>query len=65
MAESKIKYLRKQAALTQQQLSESAGINIRQIQKFENGEYKTENMTAKNLLAIADALGVDPHALLD
>lgn len=64
MAESKIKHLRKQAGLTQQQLAEAAGINIRQIQKFESGEYKPENMTAKNLLAIADTLGVDPHDLI-
>lgn len=32
-----------------------------------NNELKVErdNMTAKNLLEIADALGVDPHDLLD
>lgn len=57
-------YYRIQAGLTQRQLADLAGINIRQVQKIENGETLAANTTAKNLLALADALGVDPHALL-
>lgn len=44
---------------TQSQLAEKTGINIRQIQKYESGEYKIENMTLKNALALADALECD------
>lgn len=62
---SYIKSRRLALGMTQRELADASGINIRQIQKFECGEYKIENMTAKNLLAIADALGVDPHILLD
>lgn len=62
---SAVKFHRVVAGLTQKQLAEASGVNIRAIQKVENGEVKAENMTAKNLLSIADALGVDPHILVE
>lgn len=52
------------AGLTQQQLAKLSGVNSRQIQKVEAGDIKAGNMTASNLLAIADALGVDPRSLI-
>lgn len=52
------------AGLTQKQLAEASGVNQRQIQKVEAGEIKAGNMTASNLLAIADALSVDPRELI-
>ena len=55
---------RKAAGLTQAALAEKAGVNIRQIQKLESGEIEAGNMTVKNLLAIADALGVDVRDLI-
>lgn len=55
---------RKAAGLTQRQLSELSGVNIRQIQRVESGASQAGNLTAKNLIAIADALGVDPHELI-
>ena len=57
-------YYRIKAGLTQKRLAELAGLNIRQVQKIENGETLAGNTTAKNLLALADALGIDPHKLL-
>lgn len=51
--------------ITQSQLSRMTGINLRQIQKMCAGEYKMENITGRNLLLIADALKIDPHALVD
>ena len=56
---------RRNARLTQQQLSDMTGINIRQIQRLEYDEASMDNVTAKNLIALADALGVDPHELLE
>ena len=50
--------------ITQSQLSRMTGINLRQIQKMCAGEYRMENITGRNLLLIADALKVDPHALV-
>lgn len=52
------------AGLTQKQLAETAGVNIRLVQKIEGGEAEAANLTAKNLLALADALGVDPRSLI-
>lgn len=52
------------AGLTQQQLANLVGIHYRLIQRIELGESEAGNMTAKNLLAIADALGVDIRTLI-
>lgn len=59
-----IREARLAAGLTQKQLAAAAGVNIRLVQKVENGEAKAANLTAKNLLALADALGVDPRELI-
>lgn len=59
-----IRSARKAAGLTQAALAEKAGVNIRQIQKVESGEAAPGNMTARNLLSIADALGVDVRDLI-
>lgn len=52
------------AGFTQQQLADASGVNVRQIQRVENGESEAGNLTARNLLSIADALGVDPRSLI-
>lgn len=51
-----IKTYRKKQGLTQTGLANLAGLNIRQIQKVENEEVKTENITLKTMQAIAQAL---------
>lgn len=53
------------AGMTQQQLSDASGVNIRQIQRVEGGESSIDNVSAKNLLALSDALGVEPRQLLN
>lgn len=53
------------AGITQKQLADASGVNVRQIQRVEIGESDAGNLTARNLLAIADALGVDPHDLIN
>ena len=55
---------RPMADMTQSELAKKSGVNIRQIQRVELGEAEAGNLTAKNLLAIADALGVDAKFLL-
>ena len=59
-----IKEIRKSQGLTQKALAEKAGINIRQIQKYESGEYDIGNMTLKNAVSIADALKCEMRDLL-
>lgn len=61
---TKLTYYRIKAGLTQAQLSERSRVNIRQIQRVEGGTSSAGNLTAKNLLAIADAIGVDPRNLI-
>ena len=61
---TKLEWSRRMAELTQAQLAEASGVNIRQIQRVELGEAEAGNLTARNLIAIADALGVDARELL-
>lgn len=56
---------RKDANLTQQNLADLAGMNIRQIQKIESGEIKIENLTLRNAKSLADALKLPIDSLLD
>lgn len=51
-----VKMYRKKQGLTQTNLANRASLNIRQIQKIENGEVQTENITLKTMQAIAQAL---------
>lgn len=51
-----VKTHRKKQGLTQIDLAKRAGLNIRQIQKIENDEVQTENVTLKTMQAIAQAL---------
>lgn len=60
---NRLAYLRTCAGLTQQALSASSGVNIRQIQRVESGESEAGNLTLRNAVAIADALGADVRDL--
>lgn len=53
-----VKMYRKKQGLTQTDLANRAKLNMRLIQKIENGESKTENITLKTMQAIAQALHV-------
>lgn len=61
---TKLEWSRRMAGMTQAQLAEKSGVNIRQIQRVELGEAEAGNLTARNLLSIADALGVDARDLI-
>lgn len=59
-----IRELRKSKGWTLKILSEKSGVSIRAIQKLEYGETNPGNTTAKVILALADALEIDPHELV-
>lgn len=61
---TKLEWARRMVGMTQAELAAKSGVNIRQIQRVEIGEAEPGNLTAQNLLAIADALGVDIRELL-
>lgn len=61
---TKLEWARISAGLTTNELAERSGVNVRAIQKVESGEAQAGNMTARNILAIADALDVDIRELI-
>ena len=61
---SRVQSLRAALGLTQKELAERSNINIRQIQKYEYGEYDTGKMMLRNANALADALECDVRELL-
>lgn len=60
----KFSEIRQKNGLTQRQLAEAAGVNIRQIQKIEAGEIQIGNVTLKNAARLAAALGIEIRDLL-
>ena len=52
------------AGISQAELSRRSGVDLRLIQRMVSGESKMGNIAAKNLIAIADALNVDPRGLI-
>lgn len=61
---TKLEWSRRVAGMTQAELAEASSVNIRQIQRVELGEAEAGNLTAKNLISIADALHVDIRRLI-
>ena len=59
-----LEWQRRMAKMSIKELSEESGVNVRLIQNVELGTGEAGNMAAKNLIAIADALGVDVRDLL-
>lgn len=57
-------FFRAVVGMSQIELAERSGVNVRQIRRVESGDSAAGNLTARNLLAIADALGVDPRDLV-
>lgn len=63
-ADNALVVLRTARGLTQQQLANAAGLNIRMIQKFESGERSLKTARADTLTAISGALGVKIEKVL-
>ena len=58
-------YQRSSMEMTQKELAERSGVNIRQIQRYESGSSGCKNMTLKNAVSISDVLECDVRDLLD
>ena len=61
---TKLEWQRRMAQMSIKELAEKSGVNMRLIQNVELGSSDAGNMTAKNLLAIAATLDVDPKELI-
>jgi transcriptional regulator with XRE-family HTH domain len=60
-AGANVRRLRRRTNLTQEELAERAGVDWRTVQDVERAR---TNLTLAVLVSLADALGVDPRALL-
>lgn len=56
---SSVQRLRKATGLTQQELANKTGINIRQIQKYEYGEYDSHSLRGSVVVYVVDGLPED------
>ena len=61
---TQLEWARLSAGLSQKELAEASGINIRQIQRVELREAEAGNLTAKNIFSLAEVLDVDPRELI-
>lgn len=61
----KIQEIRKAHGLSQRQLAEAAGVNVRVLQHYEQGFKDINKAAAETVKALADALGVRMEDLLE
>lgn len=59
-----LEWQRRMSRMSIKELAEKSGVNMRLIQNVELGTSEAGNMSARNLIALADALGVDPKRLI-
>ena len=62
---SNLKRIRESKGFTQKELAEKSGINIRQIQHYEQGSLNINHAWIETALKIADALEVDVRDILE
>ena len=62
---SRLQTYRKLLGMTQQQLAERSGVNLRTLQQYEVGRKELHKAAADNLFALAAALGCRPEALVN
>ena len=61
----KIQEIRKARGLSQRQLAEASGVNVRVLQHYEQGFKGINKAAAETVKALADALGVRMEDLLE
>lgn len=62
---SVIKVLLAEKKMTTQQLAEKSGISKRTLDPYIAGKSEWKNARGHVLLAVADALNIDPHVLVE
>jgi len=61
---TKLEWARLAVGMGQKELAEKSGVNVKYIQGIEYGKSEAGNMTARNLLTLAGALGVEVRDLI-
>ena len=65
MTKSRLKYTRESAGLTQKQLAEKSGVDIRLIQHYEQGSKDINNAKCITVLQLAEALECDIYDIIN
>jgi len=60
----RLRYLRKRAGLTQQELGEKCGLGGSWVRRMESGSSSLKNITLEKAVALSKALGVTERELL-
>lgn len=63
--ESKLKKMRLAAGFTQEELSESSGVNIKSLASYEQSEEKLAKACVHTVMKLADCLGCTVEDLID
>ena len=61
----RIKTARKQSGMTQQELSDAAGVSLRMVQLYEQRQNDLAKASVSVVLALAHVLGCEPEDLLE
>lgn len=65
MYKSSLKWHREDKGLTQLELSEKSGVNLRMIQNYEQGVKDINKASVVTVLQLAEALGVDVYDIIN
>ena len=65
MYKSRLKWYREDKGLTQAELAERSGINVRMIQHYEQGTKDINKASVITVLQLAEALGVDVYDIIN
>lgn len=64
MAETALSRIRKERGLSQSQLANKVGIHVQALARMERGDRPIAHVRFVTVMALADALEVDPHQFL-
>ena len=65
MYKSSLKFMRESKGMTQAELSEKAGVNLRMVQNYEQGFKDINKATVLTVLRLAEALECDVYDILN
>ena len=62
---SSLKFMRESKGMTQAELAEKAGVNLRMVQNYEQGFKDINKATVLTVLRLSEALGCDVYDILN
>ena len=65
MYKSRLKLIREEKGMTQAELAERSGVNLRMIQNYEQGVKDINKASVVTVLQLAEALGCDVYKIIN